>query len=227
MKDGTLSQNEPLVNGQICTVVIIEKLFCVFSINDFFSTRKFVESSSERQCVPPPPAAAACSRITKNGEVVYFLAEPHVDHLTQAKGWLAERVKSCEQSEGSVRGRACADSVLTVRQFFIRHCCDSFYDLFKREMWGKSDLVHAGFESRGTAVSYADPHGTSALTFSASVFVSRPNPHPISMIIYPSRTSPLPPPWCRREGANTRGAPPPLRQAPCARVPSISYFAYC
>ncbi|CAM9641521.1 unnamed protein product [Ectocarpus sp. 4 AP-2014] len=53
-------------------------------------------------------------KITKNGEVVYFLAEPHVDHLTQAKGWLAERVKSCEQSEGSVGGRACADSVLTV-----------------------------------------------------------------------------------------------------------------
>ncbi|CAM9700215.1 unnamed protein product [Hapterophycus canaliculatus] len=53
-------------------------------------------------------------KITKHAEVVYFLAEPHVDHLAQAKEWLAGRVKACEETEGSARGGACADSVLTV-----------------------------------------------------------------------------------------------------------------
>eukprot|EP00752_Nemacystus_decipiens_P012018 g10653.t1 len=53
-------------------------------------------------------------KITKNGEIFYFLAEPHVDHLSQAKGWLAERVRSCEQTTGAMGGRPCADSVLTV-----------------------------------------------------------------------------------------------------------------
>ncbi|CAN0126854.1 unnamed protein product [Pylaiella littoralis] len=53
-------------------------------------------------------------KITKHGETVYFLAEPHVEHVAQAKRWLAERVESCEQTEGAASGRACADAVLTV-----------------------------------------------------------------------------------------------------------------
>lgn len=42
-----------------------------------------------------------------------------MDHLAQAKDWLAERVKSCEQTEGAARGGACADSVLTVRALLL------------------------------------------------------------------------------------------------------------
>lgn len=53
-------------------------------------------------------------KITKHAESVYFLAEPQLEHLAQAKGWLLERVKACEETEGASGGRACADSVLTI-----------------------------------------------------------------------------------------------------------------
>eukprot|EP00904_Undaria_pinnatifida_P001639 jgi/Undpi1/11476/HiC_scaffold_30.g13773.m1 len=53
-------------------------------------------------------------KITKHAESVYFLAEPQLEHLAQAKGWLLERVKACEETEGASAGRVCADSVLTI-----------------------------------------------------------------------------------------------------------------
>lgn len=55
-------------------------------------------------------------RIVKRGEPVYFLPDPQLDHLVQAKDWLGERVKACEATEGASSGQACADSVLTVSE---------------------------------------------------------------------------------------------------------------
>lgn len=54
-------------------------------------------------------------RIKKHGEFFYFMSEAELEHLAQAKGWLAERVKACEESAGASRDRVCADTVLTVR----------------------------------------------------------------------------------------------------------------
>lgn len=44
------------------------------------------------------------------------MAQPQLDHLAQARDWLAERVKACEATEGALSGRMCADSVVTVRK---------------------------------------------------------------------------------------------------------------
>lgn len=61
-------------------------------------------------------------RIKKHGEFFYFLSEAELEHLAEAKGWLAERVKACEESAGASRGRVCADTVLTVRNKYYEEC---------------------------------------------------------------------------------------------------------
>ena len=43
------------------------------------------------------------------------MSEPELDHLTQARDWLKDRVKACEASAEASSGRVCADTVLTVR----------------------------------------------------------------------------------------------------------------
>lgn len=64
---------------------------------------------------------------------MYFLAEPQLEHLAQAKGWLLERVKACEETEGASAGRVCADSVLTViaeSRFFSFFFLSVFFKCF-------------------------------------------------------------------------------------------------
>ncbi|CAM9221091.1 unnamed protein product [Choristocarpus tenellus] len=60
-------------------------------------------------------------RISKYGEPVYFLSDPQVDHLTEARVWLAQRVEGClsmatQRSAPTGGGNdSCADCVITVK----------------------------------------------------------------------------------------------------------------
>lgn len=90
-------------------------------------------------------------KIAKHGEAVYFLADPHLDHLAQAKDWLAERVAACAATAGASGGGACADSVLkilltsgqTLEGGFYKHekVCDVYVFL-------QSSVVSQGEELR-------------------------------------------------------------------------------
>lgn len=95
--------------SEFTAAVFFFSLYFLFSIFLFFSfIFSFFFFLFFLSISPPPP------RITKRGEAVYFLSEPHLDHLTEAKNWLKERVTACQATEGASSGLACADSVLTV-----------------------------------------------------------------------------------------------------------------
>lgn len=97
----------------------------VFYTPAILSMLLFVDLSKCSSSPPPHPGSLSIKsllclptdRIQKNGEFFYFMSEAELEHLAQAKGWLAERVKACEESAGASSGRVCADTVLTVRKF--------------------------------------------------------------------------------------------------------------